>query len=116
MSGAHSPGPWRVDEGSLHAYFTDSISVIGRDGGAVCCTTRGGFHDPNTGERAPAWPDARLIAAAPELLKALHSMLAAQLSEIPAFEAGKEAQDAWASERVSARNEARAAIRKADGT
>jgi hypothetical protein len=57
----------------------------------------------------------KLEAAAPELLEALRELLAAELAMFPAFEAGKEAQDAWADRRAAARNNASFVIAKATG-
>jgi hypothetical protein len=54
---AHSPGPWRW-------YGTDAGAVVGPEDGA--------WHVENISE-----DDARLIAAAPELLKALKDALGA---------------------------------------
>jgi len=73
MSGAkHTPGPWRAED--VGVYWTDSISILAPDDGAVACTTRGGWFFDENGEQAPAWPNARLIAAAPELLDALNGL------------------------------------------
>ena len=57
MSNQHTPGPWAVRESSL------SVSVVGQNGEAV-------FHESD--KRIPGvMEDARLIAAAPDLLEAL---------------------------------------------
>lgn len=61
-------------------------------------------------------PEARaLMKAAPALLTALDELLAAELTQIPPYEAGKEAQDAWADRRAEARNNARKVIAEARG-
>lgn len=54
-----------------------------------------------------------LIESAPDLLEALSELLAAELTQIPPYESGKEAQDAWAARRAAARNNARAVITNA---
>lgn len=74
----HTPGPWSI--GEINDYWTDSISIVEPDGAAIACTTRGGgfaYEAPDAlaGERAPALPNARLIAAAPELLDACKAAL-----------------------------------------
>lgn len=76
MDGKHSPGPWRVLTGGL--VWTDQPGVFGMkatrnhgDIGHPICevtqhrTTLGSFFDHD---------DARLIAAAPELLEALRAL------------------------------------------
>jgi len=100
---AHTPGPWRL---------TPYSSIVGRgvvaNGGIVIATIHG---DPHPSAEA----NARLIATAPELLEALRELLASQLTQMPSYEAGKDAQDAWADRRANARNNAAAAIAKSEG-
>ncbi|HHA2880671.1 hypothetical protein [Stenotrophomonas maltophilia] len=69
MSSKHTPGPWGIEQ-------TDDTNWIGfmRPDGKkveliVCTTSRDNFFKPETQERNDA--NARLIAAAPELLAAL---------------------------------------------
>jgi hypothetical protein len=50
-----------------------------------------------------------------ELLEALKALLASDLSIIPPFNAGREAQDAWADMRAKARNDAAEVIAKYQG-
>lgn len=69
MSAAHTPGPWKV-----HTNYTvpHGSYNMGRDVGPnqrAVCTVIGAFEHPTPGEEAEA--NARLIAAAPELLAAL---------------------------------------------
>jgi hypothetical protein len=60
MSTNHTPGPWVIRESSTH------VTVCGADGEAI-------FHDDKKCPRV--MDDARLIAAAPELLEALRTCL-----------------------------------------
>jgi hypothetical protein len=61
-----APMPWRV--GSDHgAEWTNSLTIYDAQGGAVCHLTRGYEGDAN-GEHCPSFTNARLIAAAPDLL------------------------------------------------
>lgn len=71
----HTPGPWMVID-QRHVPWTDALTIATDPDAnqAIAYTTRGfeggrlpsGEHD----ERACAWANARLIAAAPELLVA----------------------------------------------
>jgi len=62
---SHTPGPWEPD------YWGDrEIDIYSADGSLVC-QMRGG----STDEEDDSEPDARLIAAAPELLSELKRML-----------------------------------------
>lgn len=59
----HTPGPWRIGEG-----IDDGYEIYAKNGnpiGSVHWTIKAGT------EKAPAEANARLIAAAPELLEAL---------------------------------------------
>lgn len=61
---SHTPGPWRWDEnGYCWLVGSDSTTILHVDDSGNKCPSR---DDPN----------ARLIAAAPELLKALKALLA----------------------------------------
>lgn len=61
-----APTPWCV--GSDHgAEWTNSLSIYDAQGCAVCHLTRGYEADAN-GEHCPSFTNARLIAAAPDLL------------------------------------------------
>lgn len=65
-------------------------------------------------EAAEAKANARLIAAAPELLEALEEVVNSQDERFPV--GSIDAQDKWATRRTNALNTARAAIAKATGT
>lgn len=73
----HTPGPWHVMADG-HRPWTDALTIyygpkeeMGcyADGGVIAYTTRGFECDENGG--LPSWANARLIAAAPDLLMAL---------------------------------------------
>ena len=65
--GAHSPGPWRVADGGFDDRVLDASNALVA---GACDTADGKRH---TGP----WANARLIAAAPELLEACEEALAA---------------------------------------
>lgn len=58
----HTPGPWRIDERPSH------VGVLGGDGKKVAEAWLA-FRDSET-----YWANARLIAAAPDLLEALQML------------------------------------------
>ena len=91
MSNAkHTPGPWQVNN-------NDPLQVCDSDG-----EKRGCSPIANTrGKRGEAKANARLIAAAPELLAALESLL--------------DYDNLGAYERANVRKQSRAAIAKAKG-
>lgn len=70
-----APVPWSIDLDSLDSQWTDSISIKDAEGGHVVHLTRGYEGSPTTGEGCPSWTNARLIAAAPDLLEALKDLL-----------------------------------------
>jgi hypothetical protein len=59
----HTPGPWTVDPEGEHAVEVEGAT------GAIVCTVYQPANDA---------PDARLIAAAPELFKILNELIADQ--------------------------------------
>ena len=90
MSG-HTPGPWvegeatfvRPPEAGSQVIVVAAKGVEGRDPGEplyVCMTGR--MSDPQ-GRIEQSWADARLIAAAPDLLDALEALLDGWLPEGP---------------------------------
>lgn len=74
MSGKHTPGPWSVphfaEAGNCQCGYVFSDSQTGM--GSICTVDWGGENE--TKEVASA--NARVIAAAPELLEALQDLLA----------------------------------------
>lgn len=91
----HTPGPWSVDEytsGDSMFGFSPACAVMCRDNNKVICE----IPDYTIGQFDRE--DARLIAAAPDLLEALEHILKGALS-LPRF----------------AEEQARAAIAKATG-
>lgn len=73
QTAAHTPGPWQYDiaEGGLKPGVHEQAVVIGPDGFTLALTTAN---------------DARLIAAAPELLRvliALHDRLITEAAQVP---------------------------------
>jgi hypothetical protein len=54
-----------------------------------------------------------LVKTSSDLLEALQELLEAETNMMPSYEAGKDAQDAWAARIQAARNNARAVIAKA---
>ena len=93
----HTPGPWKP-------YFDETYGVLGPDKGrvAICMNLKGahGLAGRRHGDEVAA--NARLIAAAPDLLEALNAMLTHMGMD----------EDDW--NKVTF-NQARAAIAKATG-
>jgi hypothetical protein len=88
----HSPGPWRWDEKNDHG----SPLVYAADGTRVVAFHQGDYNSEPWWEVEAA--NARLIAAAPELLEALAALLAWDNCECghPHCERGKAAAEARA--------------------
>ena len=91
----HTPGPWKAREFGIHAPSKWTIAFIETDSHI---TLDGDFDEPL------ALANARFIAAAPDMEKALEMYIQAEDSEIPSVE-----QFAWAGDA------ARAALAKAKG-
>lgn len=104
MDAKHTPGPWRVSEQSPTIIKQD-MRMIGNESGVLIGSASGytgsGFFP--TDEEAVA--NARLIAAAPELLEALEEVMSMLGSELVKDTLGYEWHD-----------KARAAIAKATGS
>lgn len=62
----HTPGPWHVDPKAAEESFFEDVSILRHDGLAVAVAV-------HNGDIVPPEPEAnaRLIAAAPDLLEAL---------------------------------------------
>ena len=99
MSGKHTPGPWVARE----SFYPRHRVIYGQDGHEVCTTPWG----IASGGILMGDANARLIAAAPELLSALR-----ELVEAVAPAVGGLTLEDWAIEPVAA---ADAAIAKATG-
>lgn len=69
-----APTPWSVDLSSEGQKWTDSISIADANGGHVAHLTRG-YEGDAENDGCPSWTNARLIAAAPDLLEALRDMV-----------------------------------------
>lgn len=65
----HTPGPWSADKATYHNGYVEHF--VRRDGDAIAIV--GDVTDPET--RLPSKVNARLIAAAPDLLEALKDAL-----------------------------------------
>lgn len=97
----HSPGPWRLADTDVVAdAFGEEVLIAGVYAGGY---TRGG-----NGNRERLEANARLIAAAPELLEALKAILA---------DCGETTMDGYVENSIHSDevNKARAAISKATG-
>lgn len=96
-----TPGPWRIDESGNYdgGHGRCSSAIVGKNGEPIV------LFDPSDGEYEvaldPKSANARLIAAAPDLLEALEGMIE-----------GFDVDDRYASEAVL---KARAALKKATG-
>jgi hypothetical protein len=68
----HTPGPWHVDPKSPEESFFEDVNILRHDGLAIAVCV-------HNGDILPPEPEAnaRLIAAAPELLAVLQDIVAA---------------------------------------
>lgn len=108
----HTSGPWVVNDfctegGADTAVWTSHDPHTAK---SICECHFNTHADLMRGEigchQLEAEANAKLIAAAPELLETLNELFSAGLTQMPSYEAGKEAQDAWADRRAAARNKA----------
>ena len=106
-----TPGPWKIESGGWSRQKGTAEFVLGSDGQTVVaeCHTGGGEVNDSEYGRAQTKADARLIAAAPDLLEALEAM-AERFSLFPKPTTASESNS-----RNALLNEARAAIAKARG-
>ncbi len=106
----HTPGPWEVagELSHLRVNRYNSENPNACDGiRQIALVTQGDYEIPHYGE---AEANARLIAAAPELLAALDELLASYVSLVNSGDAGS-----WNPETDAEVKAARAAIAKAKG-
>ncbi len=112
MSSKHTPGPWEVSHGghgSPHGFVIDEYYVLNRtvaDDVAIAAD----IVDPAT--QMPSEANARLIAAAPELLEAL--LEAVECGMVPVSSAKEGGASAFSAQ-VRCADKIRAAIAKATG-
>lgn len=79
MSAAHAPGPWQVDHDDRPGMeWNTHIVSAPRPHLTVCFMAHGGKNDNSEGEA-----NAKLIAAAPELLEALRLVTSQHQSGLP---------------------------------
>lgn len=100
----HTPAPWRVSSESPRIIQKD-YRAIGSDAGFLIASTMGHDNSGFYASEQEADANARLIAAAPELLEALEACTKAMASVLPDFNPYDQA----------AYDKARAAIAKAKG-
>lgn len=101
---AHTPGPWKVLE---HSWSDTSIVAKGFDHGICSLDINHATEESVEADEALMAANARLIAAAPDLLEALQSIA-------ECCEEDQTARD-YASRQTEIRGIARAAIAKATG-
>ena len=97
----HTPGPWTTDEADHDEPYQDIRIQAGKRGICRVWIDDAPVHDYNAEQRA----NARLIAAAPDLLEALKALLNAESG----YEWG-----GYSEEEIAARDKAFAAIKAAE--
>jgi len=102
----HTPGPWEISP-------KNEAIITGENGDVNIATMWEAFHlDERTGERVEeAYANARLIAAAPDLLEALENLVFLHTCEQEGIESGQPTPEEW----YTAVNAAEKAIQKAKG-
>jgi hypothetical protein len=102
---SHTPGPWRVRGGAASVYAYDIVGPKGEDIG---------YANPTDGaDEATVYPvaeNARLMAAAPDLLAALKALTDSYTRLVNSGDCGF-----WDPETETPIQDARAAIAKAEG-
>jgi hypothetical protein len=102
----HTPGPWELMERGAYGDFDGRSQIIMSEPLSGDNPFRlAAVHVDNMDDVAGA-ANARLMAAAPELLEALTELLDAESAEFPAYESGKAAQEAWGWRRTFAKERA----------
>lgn len=108
---AHTPGPWKIGssnevfpDGEGGESFSEWLNVVGPDGRTICELPGHSQYARGSDLSRKEDADAALIAAAPELLEALSSLLS-----VPEV---RKAAANWASDEIL---KARLAIAKAEG-
>ena len=76
MSAQHTPGPWHVGNGDV---FADGTAASDFDDRVICAIGKSGFRSheyaPVQAHKPEGQANARLIAAAPDLLNALQGVM-----------------------------------------
>ena len=102
---APTPGPWVVEAHTT--YPTDAVRISGPDGFQIAATRQLHEYRP---DKTAAWyearANARLMAAAPDLLEALKGLM-----DIPSHDGTQETS----AKRIAIKRAARAAIERAEG-
>lgn len=101
MNAKHTPAPWHVCTGN-HETFGNVLNIAAQEGDVPAICVISNVEDATEEDRA----NARLIAAAPDLLEALKAMLDAE----PGYGWGGSSEA-----EIAAQELARAAIAKATG-
>jgi len=87
MGNKHTPGPWGIEQ-TIHRNWIGQVRIDGKVGEIVAITDRIGLKE-HIKERNDA--NAKLIAAAPEMLKALEGVL----DSIEAYSAERKPKNEW---------------------
>lgn len=107
MTAQHTPGPWAIDRDPRRGMSWNINIVDKARGHAVCFMAHSGGKEPERDEA-----NARLIAAAPELLEALQEMVD---GDAEAIDEAKALGVPFPEEMLKAYRKAIAAIAKATG-
>jgi hypothetical protein len=76
MSAGHTPGPWTYESDHTHRQF--NIRMLGREAQHICTVNNLPPHILANRDQSTAEANARLIAAAPDLLAALKCIATAE--------------------------------------
>lgn len=75
-----APTPWRLEGDPNHRHWRSSISIYDAEGGEIAVFMRGYERDENN-DGCESFTNARLCAAAPDLLEALKLFTSASMGE-----------------------------------